>query len=291
MVTGGRVARRWALVVAVAMGLLVGGLATLAAGRPVPTSSGTAPTAAPPAESAVGSAMWWRPQTGLSWQIQYAGRVDDSLAVTAYDLDVGVDKALVARLHRAGHRVICYLSAGSWEDWRADRGRFPTSVVGKPLDGWPDERWLDVRERRLLKPIMKARIATCARKGFDAVDPDNVDGYRNDTGFRIRAADQLRYNRMIARLAHQRGLAVGLKNDLGQVRELEPYFDFAVNEQCLQYDECHRLRPFLRHDKPVLHIEYARSRAAAAKVCADPARAGLSTLVKHRRLDAWRRAC
>lgn len=291
MVTGGRRARRWALVAAVVVGLLAGGVATLAAGRPGTEPAQTAPATSPPAGSAAAAPAWWRPRTGLTWQIQYAGRVDDSLAVDAYDLDVDVRKALVKQLHRDGRRAICYLSVGSWEDWRGDRGRFPESVLGKPLDGWPDERWLDVRARRVLRPIMKDRIATCARKGFDAVDPDNVEGYSNDTGFRIRPADQLRYNRMIARLAHEQGLAVGLKNDVGQVRELEPHFDFAVNEQCLQYDECHKLRPFLRNGKPVLHIEYGHGRAAVAKVCADPARVGLSTLVKHRSLDAWRRAC
>lgn len=41
------------------------------------------------------------------------------------------------------------------------------------------------------------------------------------------------FNRMIARLAHERSLAVGLKNDVDQVEELVEDLDFAVNESCV----------------------------------------------------------
>ena len=78
-------------------------------------------------------------------------------------------------------------------------------------------------------------------KGFDAVEFDNVDGYANRTGFPLTGADQLRYNMLLANEAHRRGLGALLKNDLGQIRALLPYFDVALNEQCLQYDECGRL--------------------------------------------------
>ena len=71
-----------------------------------------------------------------------------------------------------------------------------------------------------------------------------MDAYANDSGFPLRAADQLRFNRFLARAAHARGLSIGLKNDLDQVKALEPAFDWALNEQCFQYEECERLRPF-----------------------------------------------
>jgi hypothetical protein len=70
----------------------------------------------------------------------------------------------------------------------------------------------------------------CQAKGFDAVDPDNMDGYTNDSGFPLEAKDQLAYNRMIASVAHGLGLGAGLKNDLDQLNELTPDFDFFVNE-------------------------------------------------------------
>ena len=62
------------------------------------------------------------------------------------------------------------------EDWRADVGDFPAAVFGSEMEGWADERWLDIRRTDLLEPIMRRRIETCAEKGFDAVDPDNMNG-------------------------------------------------------------------------------------------------------------------
>jgi hypothetical protein len=70
----------------------------------------------------------------------------------------------------------------------------------------------------------------CKDKGFLAVDPDNVDAYTNNNGVGLTAADQLDYNTWLADTAHGLGLAVDLKNDVGQIAELAPLFDFFVNE-------------------------------------------------------------
>ena len=80
----------------------------------------------------------------------------------------------------------------------------------------------------------------CARKGFDAVEPDNLAGWEkeNHTGFKITTADQLRFNRWVALQVHGRGMSVALKNDGRQAEELINAFDFAVVEQCFQYHEC-----------------------------------------------------
>ncbi len=128
----------------------------------------------------------------------------------------------------------------------------------------------------------------CRDKGFDAVEPDNMDGYRNDTGFPLTATDQLHYNRLIARLAHDRGLAVGLKNDLEQIPELVGDFDFAVNEQCAQYGECGALRPFVEAGKAVFHVEYE---VPTARFCAESRELKLSSLLKRYELGAWRQEC
>ncbi len=135
---------------------------------------------------------------------------------------------------------------------------------------------------------MAERLDMCRDKGFDAVEPDNMDGYRNRTGFPLTAADQLRYNRLIARLAHERGMAVGLKNDLDQIPDLVGDFDFAVNEQCAQYGECGRLTPFVEAGKAVFHAEYE---LPTGRFCADSRRLKLSSLLKRYALDAWRRTC
>ncbi|MFE6495349.1 endo alpha-1,4 polygalactosaminidase [Streptomyces sp. NPDC057748] len=230
----------------------------------------------------------WRPEPGTGWQWQLSGRLDPAVDVPVYDIDGFDHKAsAVADLHRRGRKVICYLSTGAWEDFRPDAGKFPASVRGKG-NGWEGEYWLDIRRTDILEPLMERRIQMCAEKGFDAVEPDNMDGYRNRTGFPLTAADQLRYNRLIARIAHRHGLAVGLKNDLGQIPELEPDFDFAVNEQCAQYEECEKLTPFVKAGKAVLHVEYE---LPLTRFCADSRRLGLSSLLKKYELGVWRQEC
>lgn len=230
----------------------------------------------------------WQPRPGVAWQWQLSGRLDTSIDVPVYDID-GFDHSAdtVARLHADGRRVICYLSLGAAEDFRPDAGKFPASVLGRG-NGWPGERWLDIRRLDVLEPLVDARLRMCRDKGFDAVEPDNMDGYRNDTGFPLTAEDQLRYNRMVARLAHEHGLAVGLKNDLDQVPELVRDFDFAVNEQCARYDECAALSPFVAAGKAVFHVEYELPTGA---FCPETRRLGLSSMLKREELDAWRDPC
>jgi hypothetical protein len=154
-----------------------------------------------------------------------------------------------------------------------------------------DERWLDVRRIRLLRPIMTSRLALAAKKGCDGVEPDIMDAYRHLPEVRkpIAAADQLRYNRFIANTAHSLGLSVGLKNDVDQLPELVQYFDFAVNEQCFQYEECSVYSAsFVRQDKAVFGAEYAGDPAA---FCPLANRMMLSFQKKRLALGRWRIGC
>ena len=230
----------------------------------------------------------WQPHPGTAWQWQLSGRVDTSVQVPVYDIDGYENSAeVVEDLHADGRKVICYINAGAWEDFRPDHKAFPASVLGKG-NGWDGERWLDIRRLDVLRPLMAERMDTCEAKGFDAVEPDLLDGYTNKTGYPLTAADQLAYNRMIADLAHDRGLAVGLKNDLEQIPQLVGDFDFAVNEQCAEYDECASLTPFVKARKAVFHVEYD---VPAAEFCPTSERLGLDSMVKRLSLDAWRRPC
>lgn len=230
----------------------------------------------------------WSPRPGLTWQWQLSGRVDTTVRAAVYDIDAEVPRSVVSRLKSQGRRVICYVSAGSFESWRPDAGRFPSSVKGRALDGWPGERWLDIRQRAVLGPIMARRMDVCRSKGFDGVEADNVDGYSNRSGFPLTGAQQVAYNRMLARLAHARGLAIGLKNDVEQVRRLQPYFDFAVNEECVQYDECGAYRAFTRANKAVFQAEY---RVSPARFCPVARRIAMSSIQKRYPLGPWRRTC
>jgi len=205
-----------------------------------------------------------------------------------YDVDgFEATRTLVKKMHVKGIKAVCYVSAGSWEKWRSDAGRFPASVLGKS-NGWPGERWLDIRKVSVLAPIMRARVRMCARKRFDAVEFDNVDGYQNATGFPLTGAEQLRYDVFLANAAHRRGMSVLLKNDLGQIPKLLRYFDGALNEQCFQYRECGALRRFVRAGKPVFNVEYKLAKSA---FCPKANRRNFNSLKKRLSLDAWRVPC
>ncbi|KOY59366.1 endo alpha-1,4 polygalactosaminidase [Streptomyces sp. XY332] len=230
----------------------------------------------------------WQPKPGVSWQWQLTGKLDTSVKAAVYDVDgFTTTKEQVAELNKAGRRTICYLSTGAWEDFRPDAGAFPKEMLGEG-NGWEGERWLDIRRLTELEPLIAKRFDMCREKGFDAVEPDNMDGYRNKSGFPLSADDQLKYNRLIAKLAHDRGLAVGLKNDLDQIPQLVGDFDFAVNEQCAEYDECERLSPFIAAGKAVFHVEYE---SRIGEWCERSQELRLSSLQKKYELGVWRQFC
>jgi hypothetical protein len=210
----------------------------------------------------------WQPKpTTKPWQWQLQGKIDTGIRACVYDVDgFETPRRTIGLLHRRGAKVICYLDVGSWESYRPDRNEFPRSVIGRRYQGFPDERWLDVAHFQRFERPLKQRFTMCARKGFDAVEPDNVAGWEpeNHTGFRITRQDQLRFNRWVARQVHGRGMSVALKNDGRQADRLIGAFDFAIVEQCFQYHECGYYRTFTAHDKAVFETEYE---LAPARYC------------------------
>jgi hypothetical protein len=239
------------------------------------------------AQSAAARTQPWHPTTA-PWQWQLQGTVDTGVDAAVYDVDgFETPAATVHRLHRQGRRAICYLDVGSWESYRPDAGRFPRSVRGRRYEGFPDERWLDIRRYRSFAGVLERRFALCGRKGFDAVEPDNLAGFENDTGFPLTAADQLRFNRWVARRVHAHGMAVALKNDPSQADALVGEFDFAIVEQCFQYRECGSYSTFIDHGKAVFEAEYELQPAA---YCDKAAALGFSAIGKSYDLFArpWR---
>ncbi|MDP2683748.1 MAG: endo alpha-1,4 polygalactosaminidase [bacterium] len=200
---------------------------------------------------------WWVPSPEASWQWQLSGTINTEYDVDIYDVDlVNTPQKTIDELQTKGVKVICYFSAGSWENFRSDANEFPDEVLGNKLEGWADEKWLDVSNYQQFSSIMEARLDLAVEKKCDGVESDNVDGYQNNNGFSLTASDQLVYNRWLATEAHDRGLSIGLKNDLDQIEDLVGVFDFAVNEQCFEYDECEELLPFTNQGKAVLGVEY-----------------------------------
>jgi hypothetical protein len=270
-------------------------LAALACGDPgAPAAGGGSASGDSAADggAADGSAprAIWSPPPGTTWQWQLDGVIDTSLEVAMYDIDlVEASGETIDQLKADGRVVICYFSAGSRESFRPDADQFPPEAVGKTLDGWPDERWLDVRDPTV-RAVMEARLDLAAAKRCDGVEPDNVDAYLNASGFPLTAADQLDFNRFLAAAAHARHLSVGLKNDVEQVPDLVADFDWTLNEECVRYHEAAALAPFIDAGKAVFHVEYGDA-SEADTVCPTTAPLRFSTLIKRLRLDAWRVAC
>jgi len=228
----------------------------------------------------------------VSWQIQFSGSLNLSLNVERYHLDLfDVSEEVVSSLHARGIKVYCYINVGAWEDWRPDKDKFPESVIGKDYEGWPGEKWLDIRQINILAPIMRARFDLCKNKRFDGIEPDNIDGYDNDTGFSITYNDQIEYNKWLAGEAHKRGLSIGLKNDAGQVSDLLSYFDWALSEDCFFQGWCNKLLPFINAGKPVFSIEYTDTGIKLEQFCPQANSMNFNAILKHRNLDAYREAC
>ena len=244
----------------------------------------------------ISAGSWYRPPVSVTWQWQLEGNLNTSYSVALYDVDLfDTRNTTIQNLQQSGIKVVCYFSAGSYEDYRDDRELFLPNTLGNTLDGWDNERWLDIRSANV-HSIMKKRLDIAKNKGCDGVEPDNMDGYTNNSGFNLTSQDQLAYNRFIANEAHKRGLAVGLKNDLDQISELVEYFDFAVNEQCFEYSECDALLPFINHGKPVLTAEYldkyVNSSSEREAICQESRDNQFSTLILPLDLnDSFRFSC
>ncbi|WP_245591763.1 endo alpha-1,4 polygalactosaminidase [Cystobacter fuscus] len=210
---------------------------------------------------------WWRPTPAqpIHWHWQLSQDFSYPRDVlphkTVYDLDGELTSAeTVAKLHALGPDivVICYFDAGVYEDYRSDKARFPASVIGKPDEGWDGSYWLDIRQQDILLPIMRDRMINwCKNKGFDAIEPDETEVWSNDSGFPITKAQNNAYNKAIADLAHSLGMSVGLKGNNTEAPELVDYFDWALTEQCWEYDECQLFKnSFIAKGKAVFNVEY-----------------------------------
>ena len=238
------------------------------------------------------------PQTGATWQISLSQVVDPSNvsdAYTIYDVDLfDTSATTISSLKAKGHNVICYFSAGSYENWRPDASSFPTAAIGNALDGWEGENWVDTRNAGL-RDVMAKRIQLAQQKGCDGVDPDNIDGYGNDSGFPLTKATGTDYVKFLASTSHGLGLACGLKNGGDIVGSVIGDVEWELNEQCVVYSECDSLQPFIEAGKPVFHIEYTESNSPSAafleKPCSGAGTTGFSTLIKHMALGLWTATC
>ena len=227
----------------------------------------------------VNSSNYWTPKVNTSWHWQINGNVKTSVNADVYDIDLFGNseqevEQVVEELHRDGRHVICYINVGAWEEWRSDADDFPKEVRGNPYVGFTEEgereEWLDIRSD-VVRQIMDKRLQECKDRGFDAVEPDNIDSYddpegqipEEKTGFSITKEDQIKYDAWLIEKAHSLGLSIGMKNDQGNVKsttengdQLEDLFDWALTEDCFAQGWCEEMEPFIRKGKAVLAAEY-----------------------------------
>ncbi len=248
----------------------------------------------------------WQPSGKLSWTIDYsAGAAASRLSAPARDAYVLPlhEVAALARKRdasganviddltcRHGRRLICYTNCGAWEAEHWDETLLDPvrgEMLGKPMQGYPSERWLDIRRLDVMRRLIARKFGEARALGCDAMLCDNTEAwitgtdgsgdatislYRErglaavkdkaaanvvaQTGFAIGYDDQLRYNRLLAEEAHAQCLAIGLINDVFQIDALAADFDFALNEQCHHCGWCDLYAPFAAAGKPVLHLEF-----------------------------------
>jgi hypothetical protein len=223
---------------------------------PKPTTPPVVTTPVVPPVSTGAGGSWWKPSSAkpltmawildgglnLSDPVQLGLRAIDGSTLAApdvYDIDGELNSAAtVAALHAMGKKVICYMDAGVYETYRSDASKFPAGIWGNADEGWAGSYWLDIRRISDLAPIMQARFQMCKDKGFDAIEPDEITGWSNNSGFPLTYADQIAYNKALAGWAHAIGMSIGLKGDLEQAHDLVGDFDWTLNEECYQYGEC-----------------------------------------------------
>lgn len=249
------------------------------------------PSSTPP--SSPSSVSVWIPPPGTTFQwILEEPPFNTSVDAQVYDIDLfHATKSLIDELHAKGKKVYCYVSVGSYEDWRPDKGSFPASLLGKDYVGWAGEKWLDIRKIDLLGPILQRRFNMCKEKGFDGLEPDNIDAYTNDSGFGLTYADQLNFNKWVAGEVHKLGLSIGLKNDPDQATDLEPYFDWALTEDCLVDGWCDKLQVFIVKNKAVFQTEYTDTGIDFNAACSYAKGKKYTAILKNRDLDAYLKTC
>ncbi|KAK9365230.1 glycoside hydrolase superfamily [Lipomyces kononenkoae] len=270
-----------------------------------PPTSGNNTVVTPPTmgnQSVNSTVKLWQPDVGTTWQIELEYPLNDtSYEVDVYDIDMfDNDASMIATLQNQGRKVICYFSAGSYENWRPDAYKFKDSDLGYPLDGWPGERWLNISSSNV-RQIMLSRLDLAKTKGCDGVDPDNTDGYDNDNGLGLTQDDSINFVNFLAKATHNLNMSLGLKNSGSIIPRVIGNMQWSVNEQCVQYDECITYAPFIDNGKPVFHIEYPKgdntndnnnvTMAQKNTACTNIDARNFSTVIKNIDLDNWIETC
>lgn len=210
--------------------------AVLAAGctaQPAPQE--TSPTPTSTASGISEPTITLPPTGGFDYQLGGAYEPPPGTAIVARD-----STALPA----PGLYNICYINGFQSQPGQADAwaGLILEDADGPVADPeWPDEFLLDTStasNRAAIADKLGTFVHSCATKGFDAVEFDNLDSFTRSGGA-LTAADNLALAALYIADAHAAGLATAQKNSAELVTQgAAAGFDFAVTEECGQYREC-----------------------------------------------------
>jgi Glycoside-hydrolase family GH114 len=210
-----------------------------------------------PCQPAAGRACWYPPHLAASrrpmrwdWQIGRVSPLERTgrRAVDIYDVDGFLTTAAQVRAITrrwpaatlAHPKAVCYLDL-AWEDYRPDaspgpagRSYFPAATLGQVYYGYPQERWTDFRQLSALAPMLRERIARCARKGFSAVELDDIDSFDppSQTGFWLTPGDAQNFLAWAFNEVHRYGMTAAWKNSPWLSWWGRRYTDGAVVEEC-----------------------------------------------------------
>jgi len=165
---------------------------------------------------------------------------------------------------------VCYVNAFQTQPGET----VDPALLLAPDPAWPDEYLLDTTRRGALVERVEKVLDRCVTAGFDAVELDNLDSWTRSGG-QLDRQDTLAIAEAVADLAHARGLAVGQKNtpELTADEIAEVGFDFAVAEQCHEFDECAAYTD--PYGDQVIAVEYS---GTIDDICADPDRPAMTSL-------------
>ena len=245
----------------------LGGLAVIAAIAVllVPASSPSATAPVPP------TTAYAPPPVNAGFDYQIGGD---------YPLPAGVQ--VVSRDWFSGQPApdpaysICYVNAFQTQanepgtDRPDERSAWPRRLVLSKLGDdpkWGGEYLVDVssaRKRRQAASWIDQMLDGCARKGYEAVEFDNLDSWTRFNGTPLAGrvpfgkAEAVKFAATLTRRAHAQGLAVAQKNTLNfSSRDSRRVgFDFAIAEDCARYHECQAYRRV--YGDHVIAVEYRR---------------------------------
>ncbi|MEU6348036.1 endo alpha-1,4 polygalactosaminidase [Streptomyces sp. NPDC047072] len=208
---------------------------TSASTTPSPTDTSTGAAAPAPSESAATVTL---PPKHVAWDYQIGGAYPPAAGVQV--VSRGYDSAPAPGLYNICNINAYQAESGEESDWDPDL--LLRDGAGKVVydKDW-NEAVLDIRtaaKRQRIATRLNGFIDSCAKEGYKAVEPDNYDSFTRFPAY-LKADQAEALMKQLSAHAHAKGLAIAQKNTVELVSDRKAVgLDFAIVEECGQYDEC-----------------------------------------------------